>query len=81
MHHWAVCYPSRLSSSRVFSFLSSSISSPLYDVPLTMARKIKVAAAQVGRVDRGAPRAETLARIIKLVEQAAAEGVKLVVLP
>jgi predicted amidohydrolase len=44
-----------------------------------MPRRIKVAAAQVGAVHRTTPRAEVLARLIKLVEQAAEQGVKLAV--
>ncbi|KAI5478106.1 hypothetical protein MNV49_005473 [Pseudohyphozyma bogoriensis] len=46
-----------------------------------MARKLKVAALQVGAVHRTAKREDTLARIIKLVEEAAALGVKVAVLP
>lgn len=46
-----------------------------------MPRLIKVAAAQVGAVNRTDRREDTLERIIKLVEDAAAQGVKLVVLP
>jgi predicted amidohydrolase len=46
-----------------------------------MPRVIRVAAAQVGAVHVDSPREETLKRIIKLVEDAAAKGVKLVVLP
>ena len=33
-----------------------------------MPRLLRVAAAQVGRVDRSTPRAEVLARLIKLLE-------------
>ncbi|WVQ92942.1 hypothetical protein IAU59_000003 [Kwoniella sp. CBS 9459] len=46
-----------------------------------MARSLKVAAAQVGAVHRTTSRAEVLARLIKLVEDAASQGVKLVVFP
>ncbi|GFZ52199.1 hypothetical protein JCM24511_09972 [Saitozyma sp. JCM 24511] len=46
-----------------------------------MPRRIKVAAAQVGAVHRTTPRADVLARLIKLVEQAAEQGVKLAVFP
>lgn len=46
-----------------------------------MPRLIKVAAAQIGAVNRTDKREDTLARIIELVEEAAAQDVKLVVLP
>jgi hypothetical protein len=46
-----------------------------------MPRLVRVAAAQIGAVHVDSPREETLQRIIKLVEDAAAKGVKLVVLP
>ncbi|KAL8277742.1 hypothetical protein RQP46_009864 [Phenoliferia psychrophenolica] len=46
-----------------------------------MPRLLKVAAAQVGAVNRTDSREATLDRIIKLVESAAEQGVKLVVLP
>lgn len=46
-----------------------------------MPRLIKVAAAQVGAVNRDADRKETLDRLIKLLHQAAEEKVKLVVFP
>ncbi|KAI5480467.1 hypothetical protein MNV49_000620 [Pseudohyphozyma bogoriensis] len=46
-----------------------------------MPRKIKVAAAQVGRVDTDADRKDTLARLIALLEQAGQQGVNLVVFP
>ncbi|GAA5924339.1 uncharacterized protein JCM15063_005606 [Sporobolomyces koalae] len=46
-----------------------------------MPRLIRVAAAQVGRIDRSTPREHVLARLNALVEQAAAERVKLVVFP
>lgn len=45
----------------------------------SMARKLKVAAAQVGAVHRSTPRKEVLQRLIALLEQAAAEDVQLVV--
>lgn len=57
-----------------------SLIAPL-PAPNTMPRLIKVAAAQVGAVNRTDRREDTLERIIKLVEDAAAQGVKLVVLP
>lgn len=46
-----------------------------------MARKIKVAAAQVGAVHRGAIKKETVGRLIKLLHDAAKEKVQLVVFP
>ncbi|GAA6005368.1 hypothetical protein JCM10207_002955 [Rhodosporidiobolus poonsookiae] len=46
-----------------------------------MARILRVAAAQVGRVDRGTPRATVIARLNALLDQAAAKGVKLAVFP
>ncbi|WWC61554.1 uncharacterized protein I303_104138 [Kwoniella dejecticola CBS 10117] len=46
-----------------------------------MGRPLKVAAAQVGAVHRTTSRAEVLDRLIKLVEDAAAQQVKLVVFP
>ncbi|KAK0203780.1 carbon-nitrogen hydrolase [Desarmillaria ectypa] len=46
-----------------------------------MPRPLRVAAAQVGRVDRGTPRAQVVARLITLLEEAAAKSVKLVVFP
>lgn len=46
-----------------------------------MSRKIKIAAAQVGAVHRTSPRAETLARMIKLLEDAAAQGAEVVLFP
>lgn len=46
-----------------------------------MTRLIKVAAAQVGAVHRGADRKETTARLIKLLEDGAAQGAQLVVFP
>ena len=44
-----------------------------------MPRLLKVAAAQVGAVHRSTPRAEVLERLIKLVREAAEQGVKLAV--
>lgn len=52
---------------------------PSLSLTHTMPRRIKVAAAQVGAVHRTTPRAEVLARLIKLVEEAAEQGVKLAV--
>lgn len=46
-----------------------------------MPRPLKVAAAQVGSVDRTANRADTLRRMIKLLDDAAAQHVQLVVFP
>ncbi|KAG7448612.1 carbon-nitrogen hydrolase [Guyanagaster necrorhizus] len=46
-----------------------------------MPRPLRVAAAQVGRVDRGTPRQQVIARLIRLLEEAAAKSVKLVVFP
>ncbi|GAA5849673.1 hypothetical protein JCM9279_001975 [Rhodotorula babjevae] len=46
-----------------------------------MVRKLRVAAVQVGRIDRGAPRADIIARLVGLLEQAAAQQVKLAVFP
>ncbi|KAK0238183.1 carbon-nitrogen hydrolase [Armillaria nabsnona] len=46
-----------------------------------MPRLLRVAAAQVGRIDRGTPRAQVVARLIALLEEAAAKSVKLVVFP
>ncbi|PBK67599.1 carbon-nitrogen hydrolase [Armillaria solidipes] len=46
-----------------------------------MPRLLRVAAAQVGRIDRGTPRAQVIARLIALLEEAAAKSVKLVVFP
>ncbi|KEQ79982.1 carbon-nitrogen hydrolase [Aureobasidium pullulans EXF-150] len=46
-----------------------------------MPRILKVAAAQVGAVDRDADRAETLARLIALLDQAASEKVQLLLYP
>lgn len=46
-----------------------------------MPRILKVAAAQVGAVDRDTDRAETLARLIALLDQAASEKVQLLLYP
>ena len=46
-----------------------------------MPRIIRVAAAQMGPNQRAAPRADTLARMIALLEQAAGQGASLVVFP
>ena len=46
-----------------------------------MTRLLKVAAAQVARIDRSTPRTEVLSRLIKLLEQAYSKSVKLVVFP
>jgi len=46
-----------------------------------MVRKLRVAAVQVGRIDRGAPRAGIIARLVALLDQAAAQQVKLAVFP
>jgi predicted amidohydrolase len=46
-----------------------------------MTRKIKVAAAQVGAVHRGAVKKDTVGRLIKLLHDAAKEKVQLVVFP
>ncbi|KAK0459009.1 carbon-nitrogen hydrolase [Desarmillaria tabescens] len=46
-----------------------------------MPRPLRVAAAQVGRVDRGTPRAQVVARLVALLEEAAAKSVRLVVFP
>ncbi|WVR05524.1 hypothetical protein IAU60_002542 [Kwoniella sp. DSM 27419] len=46
-----------------------------------MTRSLKVAAAQVGAVHRSTRRAQVLARLVKLVEDAASQGVRLVVFP
>lgn len=47
----------------------------------TMVRTLRVAAAQVGRVDRGTPKSEIVARLVKLLEDAASKDVKLLVFP
>lgn len=56
-----------------------------YLLPVTgnenMHRPLKVAAAQVGSVDRTASRSDTLARMIKLLDDAIAQNVQLVVYP
>ncbi|THH05566.1 hypothetical protein EW146_g9872, partial [Bondarzewia mesenterica] len=46
-----------------------------------MPRPLRVAAAQVGRIDRGTPRPQILARLLALLDQAASQNVKLVVFP
>lgn len=46
-----------------------------------MARTIKLAAAQVGSIDRDASRRETLSRLLALLTQASAEKVQLVIFP
>jgi predicted amidohydrolase len=46
-----------------------------------MARRLRLAAGQLGPVARHAPRAAVVARLIALLEQAAADGVALVVFP
>lgn len=46
-----------------------------------MSRNLRIAGAQLGPIQRGADRAETLARLIALMEAAAAEGAELVVFP
>ena len=46
-----------------------------------MARKIRVAAAQIGAVHRTSPRAETLERMLRLLETAATQGADLVLFP
>lgn len=48
---------------------------------LTMVRTLRVAAAQVGRIDRGTSKDEVVARLIKLLEEAASKQVKLAVFP
>lgn len=46
-----------------------------------MTRILRVAAVQVGRVDRATPREEVLDRLIILLEEAARHQVKLAVFP
>jgi len=46
-----------------------------------MPRILRVAAAQVGRIDRGTNKQEVVARLVKLLEEAAAKKVKLAVFP
>jgi predicted amidohydrolase len=46
-----------------------------------MPRPLRVAAAQVGRIDRSESRASVLARLIALLEEADNQAVKLVVFP
>lgn len=50
-------------------------------VILIMARKLTVAAAQVGRIDRGTPKSETVKRLLKLLREAAEKKAQLVVFP
>lgn len=46
-----------------------------------MARKIVVAAAQVGAVNKGTPKSETVQRLVKLLRGASEKNVQLVVFP
>lgn len=46
-----------------------------------MARKIRIAAAQVGAVHRTSPRPETLGRMLKLLEDAASQAAEVVLFP
>src|SRR6516164_7603898 len=46
-----------------------------------MARRLRIAGAQMGPVQRADSRARTLARLIALLEEAAKRGAKLVVFP
>ena len=46
-----------------------------------MTRPLRVAAVQVGRIDRDTPRVEVLARLTALLEEAASKGVQLAVFP
>ena len=46
-----------------------------------MTRILRVAAIQVGRIDRGTPRTQVLSRLIGLLDEAARHGVKLAVFP
>lgn len=46
-----------------------------------MARKITVAAAQVGAVHKDSQRSETLSRLIALLEEASKKGVQVLVYP
>ncbi|GAA5894958.1 uncharacterized protein JCM6883_002271 [Sporobolomyces salmoneus] len=46
-----------------------------------MPRLLRVAAAQVGRIDRTTPKAEILSRLVALLDQASNQDVKLVVFP
>src|SRR6185503_687856 len=46
-----------------------------------MSRRLRVSAAQMGPTQRAEPRPVTLARMIGLIEQAAAAGAQLVVFP
>ncbi|KAK1077232.1 hypothetical protein LTR48_008849, partial [Friedmanniomyces endolithicus] len=47
----------------------------------SMARKLTVAAAQVGAVNKDTPKQEVVQRLIKLLHEAASKNVKLVVFP
>jgi predicted amidohydrolase len=46
-----------------------------------MTRKLTVAAAQIGRIDRATPKSETVPRLIKLLKEASEKHVQLVVYP
>ena len=46
-----------------------------------MARVLTVAAAQLGPIQRGEPRASAVARMVRLMERAQQRGVQLVVFP
>ncbi|KAI7240484.1 hypothetical protein KC330_g1222 [Hortaea werneckii] len=46
-----------------------------------MAREVKVAAAQVGAINRDTPKAEVVSRLISLLHEAADNKVQLVVFP
>lgn len=46
-----------------------------------MARKVTVAAAQVGAVNKGTPKSETVQRLLKLLREASEKKVQLVVFP
>lgn len=46
-----------------------------------MARRITVAAAQVGAVHKDSQRSETLSRLIALLEEAGKKGVQVLVYP
>jgi hypothetical protein len=48
---------------------------------LIMTRNLRVAAAQVGRIDRGTNKQEVVARLMMLLEDAASKDVKLAVFP
>ena len=47
----------------------------------TPSRKIMVGGAQLGAIHRDTPRSEALARMLKLMDEAHAKGVKLLVYP